>query len=322
VITGKSVVPPILRLFSGWLRCDFRVRGNARAYRGGMAPRATWKGTLKFSLVTLPIKVFPATEASDTISFHQLHEPCQSRMQQKRWCPTCQREVPSAEIVKGHEFEKGKYVVLLEDELDAIAPESTRVIDLVQFAPAFALPFMAIDRAYYLAPDGPEDGPAWQAYAILVEALAGSVGIGKLAIYGREYLVAVSPTRGSLLLYTLHHAAELREAPHSVPAFEAAAGPQVTLARKVIAALVRPLDLADFTDAYQTDLQRLIAAKIAGQEIVQPVPVATAPVLNLREALTASLAAVLGKPVKVSESRRKTSEAGPVATAASKRQAS
>jgi DNA end-binding protein Ku len=285
-----------------------------------MAPRATWKGTLKFSLVTLPIKVFPATEASATLSCNQLHDFCRSRIQQRRWCPACEREITSKEIVKGFEFEAGKYVLLIEDELDAIAPESTRVIDLTQFAPAFALPWMAIDRAYYLAPDGPEDGPAWQAYAILVEALVGSVGIGKLAIYGREYLVAVSPTRGALLLYTLHHAAELREAPHTVPAFEAAAGSQVTLARKVIAALVRPLDLADFTDAYQTDLQRLIAAKIAGEEIVQPVPVATAPGLPLREALQQSLAAVQAKPVKVSESRRKTSEPVPTAMAAAKRQ--
>jgi len=285
-----------------------------------MTPRATWKGTLAISLVRVPIKVFPATESAEGLHFNQLHASCQSRMQQKRWCPTCEIEVASKDIVKGHEFEKGKYVLLIDEELDAIAPESTRVIDLTQFAPAFALPFMAIDRAYYLAPDGPEDGPAWQAYAILVEALAGSVGVGKLAIYGREYLVAVCPFRGSLLLYTLHHAAELREAPHTVPVFDAAAGSQVTLARRVIAALVRPLDLADFTDAYQTDLRRLIAAKIAGEEIVQAVPVATAPVINLREALEQSLAAGQGKPVKVTESRRKSSTEVPAATAAAKRQ--
>jgi len=285
-----------------------------------MAPRATWKGTLAISLVRVPIKVFPATEASETISFHQLHESCQSRVTQKRWCVACDREVPTSEIVKAHEFEKGKYVPVLDDERDAIAPESTRVIELTQFAPAFALPWQAIDKAYYLAPEG--EGPAATAYAILVEALAGSVGIGKLAIYGREYLVAVSPTRGALLLYTLHHAAELREAPHTVPVFDAAAGSQVTLARRVIAALVRPLDLAEFTDAYQTDLKRLIAAKIAGEEIVQPVPVATVPGLPLREALQQSLAAVQGKPVKVSESRRKTSEPPAQATAAAKRKAS
>ena len=101
-----------------------------------MAPRATWKGQLKIALVSIPIKVYPATDSSDGLSFNQLHESCRSRMQQKRWCPTCEKEVPTAEIVKGYEFEKGKYVLLLDAELDAVKPESARVITLVQFAPA------------------------------------------------------------------------------------------------------------------------------------------------------------------------------------------
>ena len=99
-----------------------------------MAARATWKGFLKISLVNIPIKVFPATESSGTISFNQLHGECQTRIQQKRWCPHCNREVPNTEIVKGYEFEKGRYVVLSDEDFDKVRPESTRVIDLVQFA--------------------------------------------------------------------------------------------------------------------------------------------------------------------------------------------
>ena len=99
-----------------------------------MAARATWKGFLKISLVNIPIKVFPATESSGTISFNQLHGQCQTRIQQKRWCPLCSREVPNSEIVKGYEFEKGRYVVLDDEDFDKVRPESTRVIDLVQFA--------------------------------------------------------------------------------------------------------------------------------------------------------------------------------------------
>ena len=99
-----------------------------------MATRATWKGFLKISLVNIPIKVFPATESSGTISFNQLHGECQTRIQQKRWCPHCNREVPNSEIVKGYEFDKGRYVVLSEEDFDKVRPESTRVIDLVQFA--------------------------------------------------------------------------------------------------------------------------------------------------------------------------------------------
>ena len=95
------------------------------------ARRATWKGFLKISLVNIPIKVFPATESSGTISFHQLHSECRTRIQQKRWCSYHNREVPNSEIVKGYEFEKGRYVVLSEEEFAKVRPESTRVSDLV-----------------------------------------------------------------------------------------------------------------------------------------------------------------------------------------------
>ena len=98
-----------------------------------MAARPTWKGFLKISLVNIPIRVFPATDSAATISFNQLHGECQTRIQQKRWCPKCEREVPISDVVKGYEFEKGRYVVMDEEDLAKVRPESTRVIDLVQF---------------------------------------------------------------------------------------------------------------------------------------------------------------------------------------------
>lgn len=261
-----------------------------------MADRATWKGTLKIALVQIPIKVFPATESSDSVSFNQLHDqdllghPCHARIKQKTVCPSCDREVPHAEIVKGFEFEKDRYVLVNADELAAIAPLSTRVIDLVQFADASALELRAIDRAYYLAPDGPEGGPAREAYLLIAEALIGRVGIGKLAIYGREYLVAVSPRERTLLLYTLHHAAELREAPPVADGGAVVA--QLRLAQRVVAALTRPLDLAAFTDEYRDGVRQLIAAKIAGEEYVRPPIADTPPVGSLHDALTQSLAVI------------------------------
>src|SRR5438045_8587746 len=100
-----------------------------------MAARPTWKGFLKISLVNIPVRVFPATDSAATISFNQLHGECQTRIQQKRWCPKCEREVPLSEVVKGYEFEKGRYVVMDEDDLAKVRPESTRVIDLVQCTP-------------------------------------------------------------------------------------------------------------------------------------------------------------------------------------------
>src|SRR5687768_15246269 len=119
-----------------------------------MAARPTWKGYLKISLVNIPVRVFPATDAAATISFNQLHRECQSRIQQKRWCPTCQVEVPNTDLVKGYEFEKGKYVVMDEEDMAKVRPESTRVIDLVQFAPVDSIDPIYVERPYYLAPDG------------------------------------------------------------------------------------------------------------------------------------------------------------------------
>ena len=270
-----------------------------------MAARATWKGVLQISRVRIPIKVFPATSESDKLSFNQLHSVCVTRLEQRRWCHACSREIPTSEIVKGYEFSTGKYVLLLPEELDAIAPPSTRVIDLTRFADASALQPYSIERSYYLAPDGP---PANEAFAVLRIAMRHRVGIGKLAIYGREYLVAVGPTlvpasatpQVVLMLHTLHHAAELRsaEAIDELQTGTQAPVDQVTLAQQVIAALMGPLDLGNFTDQYQTDLGRLIEAKITGHEFVVPV-LEEAPVLTLRAALEQSLA-VMSASKKIS----------------------
>jgi len=172
-----------------------------------MPPRPTWKGFLKVSLVNIPVKVFPATESSETISFNQLHAECQTRIQQKRWCPHCEREVPNSELVKGYEFEKGRYVVVSDEDIQKVRVESTRVINLVQFANDTEIDPIYVDRAYYLAPDGQM---AAEAFAVMREGMAGKAGIGKMALYGREYLVAVRPQKKGIVMYTLHHAAEIR----------------------------------------------------------------------------------------------------------------
>jgi DNA end-binding protein Ku len=257
-----------------------------------MSARATWKGFLKVSLVNIPIKVFPATESSGTISFNQLHGECQTRIRQKRWCEHCNREVPNSEIVKGYEFEKGRYVVLNDEDFDNVRPESTRVIDLVQFADESAIDPMYVDRAYYLAPDG---GVAADAFAVMREGMQGKVGVGKLALYGREYLVAVKPHDKGIVMYTLHHAAEIRgieqvEELNSVPA--KVRPEEIKLAKQVIATFDAPLNLSDYRDEYREGLQKIIDAKIAGEEIVAPSAEAPPKVVNLMEALKKSLDAV------------------------------
>jgi DNA end-binding protein Ku len=268
-----------------------------------MAARATWKGFLKISLVNIPIKVFPATESSGSISFNQLHGECQTRIQQKRWCPHCNREVPNSEIVKGYEFEKGRYVVMSDEDFDQVRPESTRVIDLVQFADASAIDPMYVDRSYYLAPDG---GMAADAFAVMRDGMEGKVGVGKLALYGREYLVAVRPLGKGIVMHTLHHAAEIRgiEAVEELNAVPEKVKPEeIKLARQVIQTFEQPLDLASYRDEYREGLQRIIDAKIAGQEVVtSAAPDAPPKVVNLMDALKKSLDAVSTqkkKPAKV-----------------------
>ena len=257
-----------------------------------MAARATWKGYLKVSLVNIPIKVFPATESSATISFNQLHAECRSRIQQKRWCPHCNREVPNSEIVKGYEFEKGQYVVLSEEDFENVRTESTRVINLVQFADESSIDPMYVDRTYYLAPDG---GVAGDAFAVMRDGMKGKVGVGKLALYGREYLVAVRPHGRGIVMHTLHHAAEIRsmDAVDELASVPSAVKPdEIKLARQVIGMFEAPLDLNDYKDEYREGLQRIIDAKIAGQEIVAPAAEEAPKVVNLMEALRKSLDAV------------------------------
>jgi len=260
-----------------------------------MAARATWKGYLKISLVNIPIKVFPATESSGSISFNQLHAECQTRIQQKKWCPHCEREVPNTEIVKGFEFEKGRYVIMSDEDLDKVRPESTRVIDLVQFADSASLDPMYVDRTYYLAPDG---GVAADAFAVMRDGMRGKIGIGKLALYGREYLVAVRPFERGIVMHTLHHAAEMRgidsvEELSSVPA--SVKPEEMKLARQVIQTFEQPLNLADYKDEYRAGLQQIIDAKIAGEEIVATTAEAPPRVVNLMDALRKSLDTVSAK---------------------------
>ncbi len=254
-----------------------------------MAARATWKGFLKVSLVNIPIKVFPATESAGTISFNQLHNECQTRIQQKRWCPSCNKEVPNSDLVKGFEFEKGRYVVMSEDDIEKVRPTSTRVIDLVQFDDVGALDPMYVDRTYYLAPDGQV---AADAFAVMREGMKGKIGIGKLALYGREYLVAVKPHDKGLVMYTLHHAAEIRgtEGIEELATIPTKVKPQeVQLAKQVIGTFEKKLDLTDYHDEYREGLQKIIDAKIAGEEVVAPEVEMPPKVVNLMEALRKSL---------------------------------
>ncbi|HKT81683.1 MAG TPA: Ku protein [Vicinamibacterales bacterium] len=285
-----------------------------------MAARPTWKGYLKISLVNIPIKVFPATESSATISFNQLHGECQTRIQQKKWCPHCNREVSNAEIVKGYEFEKGRWVVLSEEDIEKVRPASTRVIDLVQFADESAIDPIYVDRAYYLAPDG---GVAGDAFAVMRDGMKGKVGIGKLALYGREYLVAVKPYQKGIVMYTMHHAAEIRsiDVVEELNSVATKVKPEeIKLARQVIDTFDAPLDLKTYKDEYREGLQNIIDKKIAGEEVVAPEEEVAPKVVNLMEALRKSLDTVSSQKKKPAKTAAPAA-AAPKAVAAKRKRA-
>jgi DNA end-binding protein Ku len=254
-----------------------------------MAARPTWKGYLKISLVNIPVKVFPATDAAATLSFNQLHAECRTRIQQKRWCPHCEREVPNTDIVKGYEFEKGRYVVVDEEDIEKVRVESTRVINLEKFTDDTAIDPIYLERSYYLAPDG---AVAREAFAVIREGMKGKAGIGKVALYGREYLVKVQPRERGLVMYTLRHANEIRsmDAIEELADMPAKIKPdEIKLARQVIGTFEGDVDFESYRDDYQVGLREIIDAKIEGREIVAQEIEAPPKVVNLMDALRRSL---------------------------------
>ena len=279
-----------------------------------MAARPTWKGYLKVSLVTVPVRVFPAVNAASAIRFNQLHAECQSRIQQRKWCPACDRQVDKTEIVKGYEFEKGRYVVMDDEDVAKARPESTRIINLLRFAEMESIDPIYVERPYYLAPDGKV---AAEAFGVLREALRGKAGIGKLALTGRENVVAVQPRERGLAMFTLRPAAEVRrmsaiEELDQIP--EQASEVEVQLARQVIGNFEGDLDLTEFTDEYQAELRRIIDAKVAGEQVVVAEEEAPARVVDLMEALRKSLDAVgkaKKKPARASTAAGRPARAAP-----------
>jgi len=273
-----------------------------------MAARPTWRGYLKISLVNIPVKVFPATDAGDTLSFNQLHAECQTRIQQKRWCPHCEREVPNTDIVKGYEFEKGRYVVMEEEDIEKVRVESTRVINLEKFTDADAIDDIYLERPYYLAPDGPV---AKEAFAVIREGMKGKAGIGKVALYGREYLIKVQPREQGMVMYTLRHAKEIRsmDAIDELSDMPAAVKPaEVKLAQQVMGTFEGDLDFKSYRDEYQEGLREIIDAKIEGREVVAQEIEAPPKVVNLMEALRKSLDAVSAGKKKPTDIRAEAPE--------------
>ena len=213
---------------------------------------------------------------------------------------------------------------MAEEDVAKVRPESTRVIDLVQFTDATAIDPIYVERPYYLAPDGKM---ATEAFAVMREGMIGKAGIGKLALYGREYLVAVQPRENGLVMYTMRHAREVRSMEHieelgDVPS--KVKPEEIRMAKQVIENFEGDLNLEEYRDEYQEELQRIIDAKIAGQEVVATEEETPPKVVNLMDALRQSLDRVSTgkkKTAKVVETEKPAASRAAKAAAPKKRAA-
>jgi DNA end-binding protein Ku len=257
-----------------------------------MAQRPTWKGALKISLITIPVRAYPATRPNADVSFHQFHRKCHTLIQLRKWCPHCHIEVPPEDIVKGHETSKGRYVFVEEADIKELRPESTDTLDVTTVMEASAIDARYIERVYYLVPDSKV---AASSFAVMRKALEGKAAIGRFAIHGREYLAAVVADADGLLLQTLRTAGEVverDEASEPAGASTAAKPEEVRLARRVIETLESDVDLAAFKDNYETALRQMLEKKGRGEAVGGHEAAATpkrGQVVNLMDALRRSL---------------------------------
>ncbi|MCI0717675.1 MAG: Ku protein, partial [Acidobacteria bacterium] len=255
-----------------------------------MAPRASWTGYLRLSLVTIPVRLYNAVSSTSKVSLNQLHKGCNLRLRQQMVCPE-HGKVEKEDIVKGYEFEKDRYVVIDEADLAKIKLETTKTIDLIQFVDAGEVDSIYFDTPYYVAPDGPV---AEEGFRILREAmrLANKIAIGQVVIANREHMVAIQPQDKGLVLNTLHYAEEVRNAASYFEDIKTAEvqKAQLALAEQLVNSLASSFDQSKFKDRYQESLLEVIKSKVAGSEPVIAQKAEMGKVINLMDALKQSLA--------------------------------
>ena len=257
-----------------------------------MAPRAIWSGALSFGLVNVPVKLYPATRSKD-VRFNQLHATDGARIRQKRVSSVTGEEVALEEIVKGYEISPDTYVRITPEELDAIAPKASRLIEIEEFVDLDEIDPLFYESSYYLVPDKTGAKP----YALLLSAMTSEnkVAIGRVVLRSKEYLTAVRPLGETLTMSTMRFADEIvpRNQLEGLPGADVEAGEkEVKMARQLIESLSAAFEPEKYTDTYREAVLAMIERKAAGQEIVvEPEAPAAAKSVDLMSALEASLAA-------------------------------
>jgi DNA end-binding protein Ku len=280
-----------------------------------MAARAIGSATVSFGMVSIPIKLYSATESASGIVFNWLHKKCGSRLKQQYHCPRENEVVSRDDMVKGYEFAKDRYVTFTPEELKALEEESTQTIEITEFVPLEKVDPIYFEKPYYLGPDKGGD----KAYRLLGKAMqqTARAAIGRYAARGKQYLVMIRPLDGALVMQQLHYADEIRPR-GEVPVGDA----EVRDAElKLAVQLVEQISSDDFRpEAYEDEVRKrvreLIQKKVEGEEISAPPSEARhgAQIIDLMEALKASLGAKRAEPrpaAAPSEEERKPARRAP-----------
>ena len=257
-----------------------------------------WKGHIAFGLVSFPVRL-QAAARSQAVSFNQLHQCDHSRVKQVLYCQAEDKPVSRSELVKGFEYEKDRYVVVEERELDQIAPRSSRVMEVLEFVAAAEVDPVYLDASYYVMPDGAVEKP----YTLLYEALrrTGYAALAQWTVHSREHLVLLRAGRFGLLVHTLFYADEVRALDEFRTETEWVAPQELELAHRLVESLAGSFEPAKYQDTYRQNLRSLVDAKVRGEELKPDTErVTLSPVPDILEALKASLARAK-KPVVVAE---------------------
>jgi DNA end-binding protein Ku len=256
-----------------------------------MPARPYWQGQIRLALVSIPVQVFSATRTAKRISFNQIHKPSGKRVRYEKVVPGV-GTVDADDIVKGYEVEKGKYVLITDEEIEGVRLEAKKTIDLVQFVDEDEIDPVYFEKPFYVAPD--EDEVAGEAYVVLRDALreSGKIGLGQMVVRGAGHIVALKPHGKGLVIETLRYADEVQKAdsffaevPDKKPEQEL-----LSLASELIQRKVSPFDPKKFKDSYEEALQELIDAKLEDRPPEQiEAPEVGAKVINLMEALKKSI---------------------------------
>ena len=272
-------------------------------------PRSIWNGVISFGMVSIPVKLYTATENKD-ISFHLLHKECGSRLKQLRWCPEHERAVEWGEISRGYEYARGEHVVMTEQDFDNLPLPSKQTVELSAFVKAEEIDPVFYEKSYYLEPDAKGVKP----FALLMRALKekGLTGLAKIAVRNKEQLCALRPMDGTLMLETLFYPDEIRAEKADLPDIKVAEK-ELNMAFTLIDLLTEEFDPEKYNDEYRAALMQVIEAKLEGEEIESIATPKPAKVTNIMTALKASVDAAKKKRAEESEesvSRRRQAKAG------------